>query len=400
MQRSLLGLALAAAVLTVGAIGAFAGTREANIIETVKAFLLGSRTPAPGNGGDGPPSFQPAPPVKRTIAVMGFYTDPEPGLPGSLPAALREAGSLTYVCPFWYQIGFDGDGSVIAYGPGYDPVAARSAVRQLQARGVKVLALLHNMRLGQAHDTRTIFHDILGSPELRGALTANIQRLIREMGFDGLNLDTEFVRPADRDLYTLFVSELAAALRSEGYLITADLPAKTADDPDHSWAGGFDIAALAPHLDAVVIMAYDEHSYVTKSGPVASIGWVEAVVRYTVSVVPPEKVLLGLAGHAFDWLVGAKYPKYTSYARVMDTAARTGAPVLWDDKSQTPFLRYTDRSTGDKREAWFDNEVSFALKLELADRYGLGGVALWRLGLEDPALWPLIRSRYEVTRQP
>jgi spore germination protein len=329
---------------------------------------------------------------------MGFYTDPEPGLPGSLPTALREAGALSYVCPFWYQIGFEGDGSIIPYGPGYEPVVSREAVRELQARGVKVLALLHNMRLGQPHDTRAIFHEILNSPELRRALVDNILDLIREMGFDGLNLDTEFVRPSDRHAYTLFVSELSAALRSEGYLITADLPAKTADNPLNSWSGGFDIAALAPHLDVVAIMTYDEHGYVTTAGPVASIGWVEDVIRYTVSVVPREKILLGLAGHAFDWLAGSKYPRYTGYAGVMETARRTGAAVEWDEPSLTPYLTYTDPATGERREAWFDDARSFGHKLDLVDRYELGGVAVWRLGLEDPALWPLIRSRYEVIK--
>jgi spore germination protein YaaH len=329
---------------------------------------------------------------------MGFYTDREPGLPGSLQTALRQAGSLTYVCPFWYQIGFAGDGSIIPYGPGYDPAAARQAVSELQGKGIKVLALLHNLRLGQPYDTRAIFSKILGSAELRAALIGNVLELIRDMGFDGLNLDTEFVRPADRDRYTQFVSELAAALRAEGYIITADLPAKVKDDPNHSWAGGFDIEALAPHLDLLAIMAYDEHGYVTRAGPVASIGWVEDVVRYSVSIVPPEKILLGLAGHAFDWLGETRYPKYTSYAGVMNTAARVGAKVQWDTASQTPYIRYTDPASGERREAWFENGSSYTHKFELVERYGLGGIALWRLGLEDPQLWPLLRDRFDVVR--
>lgn len=342
--------------------------------------------------------ISPAPTVRRAISVMGFYTDPEPGLPGSLPAALREAGSLTYVCPFWYQIGFAGDGSIIPYGPGYDPVAAREVIRQLQARGVKALALIHNMRLGQPYDTRAIFNKILTDPVLRTALVDSVMQLMRDVGFDGLNLDTEFVRPGDRHLYTQFVSELSAALRGEGYIITADLPAKVSDDPNHSWAGGFDIKALAPHLDFIAIMAYDEHGYVTTAGPVASIGWVEDVIGYTMSVVPPEKILLGLAGHAFDWKVGAKYPKYTSYAGVMSTAAGVGAAVMWDAASQTPFIKYTDPANGEKREAWFENGDSYTRKFELVDKYGLGGIALWRLGLEDPRLWPLVRERFDVVR--
>lgn len=404
-SRRLLVLVLAVAVLGAWALGAAArGGRAIRVPVGLAAFLWG--VPGPDLDGqpdlDGHPAGEPPPQAsgRRAISVMGFYTDPEPGLPGSLPAALREAGSLSYVCPFWYQVGFAGDGSIIPYGPGYDAAASREAVRQLQERGIKVLAVLHNLRLGQPQDTRAIFSKIMNAPSLRAALIRNIMQLLRDMGFDGLNLDIEFVRPSDRGLYSLFVGELAVALRDGGFIFTADLPAVIIDDPEHPWAGGFDIQAIAPHLDLAVVMAYDEHGYVTTSGPVASIGWVEEVIRYWVSVVPPEKILLGLAGHAFDWLAGSRFPKYTGYAGVMETAARTGAAVKWDAASRTPYVRYTDPATGRQREAWFENSDSFALKLDLVDRYGLGGVAVWRLGLEDPALWQLVRGRYDVVRQP
>jgi len=360
--------------------------------------------PADGTGGPAP---GPDPAIAsrgdkhremQEIKVMGFYTDPEPPLPGSLPAALRESRSLTYVCPFWYQVGFEGDGSVIPYGPCYDAAAARQAAGELQARGVKVLALLHNMSLGQPYDTRTIFHAIITSPERRCTLISNIVALVRDMGFDGLNLDTEFIRPADREHFTAFVAELSAALRAEGFLVTADVPAKTHDDPSHSWSGGFDLESLAPHLDLVAVMTYDEHGSVTAAGPVASIGWVRSVMEYTTAIIPREKILLGLAGHAYDWIKGSTRPRYTWYGGVMAAAEDSAASPSWDGESCTPYLRYRDPSTGKHREAWFENRDSYACKLDVVEEFQLGGVCLWRLGLEDPGLWPLLRSRFTVAK--
>ena len=43
-------------------------------------------------------------------------------------------------------------------------------------------------------------------------------------------------------------------------------------------------------------------------------------------------------------------------------------------------------------EVWLEESASAAARLALADRYGVGGVATWRLGLEDPQVWPLFRQ--------
>jgi len=41
-------------------------------------------------------------------------------------------------------------------------------------------------------------------------------------------------------------------------------------------------------------------------------------------------------------------------------------------------------------EVWLEGNASAAARLPLADRYRTSGVALWRLGHEDPSLWTLI----------
>jgi spore germination protein YaaH len=41
---------------------------------------------------------------------------------------------------------------------------------------------------------------------------------------------------------------------------------------------------------------------------------------------------------------------------------------------------------------WFEDSTSTAARFDLADRYGVGGVSAWRLGLEDPLVWQLLRD--------
>ena len=77
--------------------------------------------------------------------------------------------------------------------------------------------------------------------------------------------------------------------------------AKTYDSTTNSWNGAFDYKALAPYLDKIMIMTYDEHYPGGTPGPIASINWYKSVIEYAVSVIPKEKIYLGAAAYGYDW---------------------------------------------------------------------------------------------------
>ena len=41
-------------------------------------------------------------------------------------------------------------------------------------------------------------------------------------------------------------------------------------------------------------------------------------------------------------------------------------------------------------EVWLEESLSAEARLGLVDRHGAAGVAAWRLGLEDPAVWAAV----------
>ena len=41
---------------------------------------------------------------------------------------------------------------------------------------------------------------------------------------------------------------------------------------------------------------------------------------------------------------------------------------------------------------WFESTDSLKAKLKLVEKYGLGGIAIWRLGQEDAGYWDLIQK--------
>src|SRR5690606_35712421 len=118
------------------------------------------------------------------------------------------------------------------------------------------------------------------------------------------------------------------------------------------------------------------------------------VVDYMLDVgVPADKLVLGLAGYGYDWPVsreGSEWAQALTHAQVMarlEEARRRDPSVTlqWDPRAHVPYFTYGDRIV------YFENADSLSHKLELVRDRGLAGVALWRLGQEDPALWSLLR---------
>jgi len=53
---------------------------------------------------------------------------------------------------------------------------------------------------------------------------------------------------------------------------------------------------------------------------------------------------------------------------------------------------------GNQHEVWFEDARSLRSKIQLAWELGIKGVALWRLGMEDPNIWPMLRNEVVVRK--
>jgi spore germination protein YaaH len=195
----------------------------------------------------------------------------------------------------------------------------------------------------------------------------------------------------DRSYYTTFVQELYNLIKPLGYTMTLAVPAKTSDAPNSAWDGAYDYAALSKYADQVEIMAYDEHYPGGTPGAVASIGWVENVIKYATTVIPSTKIILGVAAYGYDW--SGTTTKSYSINGMYNLASANNATVKWDSVSQTPYFNFTD-SLGVAHSAWFENNQSVGYKLDLVNSYNLGGIGIWRLGLENTDYWTTIKTKF------
>ncbi|MGI6129317.1 MAG: glycosyl hydrolase family 18 protein [bacterium] len=294
--------------------------------------------------------------------------------PGALSELRLHAGEVTAIIPFWFGITAQG-GLVDQTNP--------EALAVARTYGIPILAIIHNFA---SPEFGPLIHHVLINPIIRRALVDNILAMMQQYRFAGVNIDFEFVPPEDRPCLTAFMTELAARLSPAGFLVTISVPAQLEDNPNHPFSGAFDYPALGAVSDQVYVLAYDEHF--TIPGPIASIGFVRQVLTYALSVIPVSKVMLGMPVYGYDWSETGGIPRTLSYQQAIALAQRTGATIRYDEQAQEPTFEYT--VNGIRHIVWFENARSFAAKLNLARELGLPGIGVWRLGLEDPAVWDVL----------
>ncbi|HHY38116.1 MAG TPA: hypothetical protein GX507_04225 [Clostridia bacterium] len=252
------------------------------------------------------------------------------------------------------------------------------------------------LKWGQDHDKPVIAmfgnhnldlnHKILSDEQVQSQAIQSIKNLMAR-GYSGINLDFEWVPAGDRELFSRFVARLVAELKPEGYLVTLSLPAKTKENLTSNWVGAFDYQRLGQLADYIAIMTYDQHWKGGPPGPIGDLAWMESVMNYALTNIPPSKLLLGIPAYGYDWpLVAGQNARALTARNAENLARQMGKTPVLDPSSGESWFEYTD-SQGIKRKVYYNTAKSMEYKLELVHKLNLAGMAMWRLGYETPDFW-------------
>jgi peptidoglycan-N-acetylglucosamine deacetylase len=298
--------------------------------------------------------------------VFGFYVNWDPA---SMVSLRMHLAHLTHLVPEWLILrNAQGD-----LDDQSDPTVMAIAA---QAK-LPILAQVTNYRDGwQPGELRKILHDA----GARAALIDNIYRNLTEHRFAGVNVDFEDLTPPDRQPLVAFMRQLRAKLQPAGLLLTAIVPIEDQ---------AYDLKQLAQAGDYLVPMVYDEHYQSGEPGPIASQPWFQKQIDRLGQIAPPEKIVIGIGNYGYDWTIGGTGSAETAFGEVMSQAASNRAGIAWDPGMANPVNRY--ESGGQRHEIWFLDAVTALNQARGVAEGGFRGIALWRLGAEDPDLWNVLQ---------
>ena len=290
--------------------------------------------------------------------------------------------SLLYIgelLPFSY--GFNEDGSLLELN---DALLLKQA-QQFTVRTRMVITPLDRM---ERFNNQLVVR-LLSEKEVQESLLSNILRTMEEKGYTALDIDFEFIPGAYREQYVEFVRRASSLLGERGYKVSVALPPKVSDDQPGLLYEGIDYRGIGAAADSVFLMTY-EWGY--KYGPpmaVAPVPSVRRVLDYAVSVIPREKITMGIPNYAYDWPLpyerGVTAAETIGNREAVERAWRFGTEILYDPVSQAPYYYYTENGTA--HVVWFEDVRSIAAKYDLIREYGFAGAGYWNLMREFRQNW-------------
>ncbi len=286
---------------------------------------------------------------------------------------------LDYLAIFSY--GFRADGSLVL-------ADDTELIDTANSYGVKPMLVLTSLGDDGRFSSEAV-SAMLTSPDVQSNLINNIVEIAQVKGYAAVNSDLEYIPPEDREEYNTFIRNLADALHSVGIELTVSLPPKTSDEQRGLLYEAIDYAALGEAADRVLLMTYEWGYTYSEPRAVAPINNVAAVVDYALTVIPREKIDLGIPNYGYDWQlpwVEGTAARSLGNIAAQELAIERGAMIMYSETDETPFFGYTAED-GTSHEVWFEDARSIMAKLNLARERGLGGIGIWQIMRWFPQLW-------------
>ena len=365
----------------------------------------------------GAPAKADNPPRKILSGWIPYYS-----IKTSLPAAINNADLIQEVMPFWYTLKYNGTTKLAVvtdlYKPANPSIPMEQTLTSLRNAGFLVIPTITDGTI------ENMLASLMAKPSSRTQIVKAITDLVTANNFDGIDLDFEGFAFVDSNktwtktapLWTAFVKELSVALHAQKKLLSVSTPYLY--DPTEKAKGYYVYAwaAIAPHIDRLRIMTYDYS--VARPGPIGPLAWTEKTVKYAVSIMPASKVYIGVPGYGRDWVTAVTGICPSNVASVIKPGAKAATFVMRDaqnlaatygvvatyneqygERTFTYQKSYNGTTAGGlstsctaTRVAWYQDAQSYSARASLVEKYRLGGLAAWTIGMEEPLALEGVRN--------
>ncbi|MBU8907941.1 glycosyl hydrolase family 18 protein [Desertibacillus haloalkaliphilus] len=322
---------------------------------------------------------------------VGAYVDL--GITGEeSPEVVAEvAEHLTFLQIFSYELNRDGS---------LTPINDQVIINTAYEDRVVPLMVITNIEDGQF--STEVATAVLQSEELQNKLLDEAIAIMEQRGYLGLDFDLEYLGAENREPYNELMRKAKSRLEQRGFYLSSALAPQVEPGMPGVLYEGHDYAAHGEIADFVFLMTYE---WGWTGGPpmaVAPISQVRRVIEYAASVVPNDKIMMGVPLYGYDWTLpfveGETRARAIDHQEAIELAARYNAAIEYDWEAQSPFFTYVDEE-GLEHEVWFEDARSIQAKFDLVKEMGLRGLYYWVLGWEFPQNWLLLEDNFTINKR-
>ena len=304
---------------------------------------------------------------------------------------------VNVISPTWFSL-VDKNGNLSS-------LADLNYVEKAHKKGMQVWALVNDFT------DRKLTKKVLTSTALRKKFINNIMYFADSYELDGVNIDFEYITEEIIDDYLQFLRELSIECRAAKKVLSVDNYAPS------KWSAYYDRKQQIKLVDYLIIMNYDEHTSASdEAGSVSSMSYAQNSIKDTLEETGnSDRVINGMPFYTRIWETkseedgnadgsgkliedAANGNYYLSSKAVGMNAAKkeykaAGVKPAFDETTGQNFVTYTKGSS--TFMIWLEDETSVKSRLELMNKYKLGGAAYWSLGQEEDGIWKTISEYFK-----
>lgn len=298
---------------------------------------------------------------------------------------------LTYLSLFTY--GFTATGDLI-------PIEDEEPIRIAGEFGVKPIMMLAPMT-AEGNFSSAAAHAMFINAEAQNKLIDNIFANMQAKGYRGLDIDFEYILPEDKALFLQFITNVKNKLSPEGLLTLVALAPKTSGTQAGLLYEAHDYPTIGAVADLVLLMTYEWGYLFGPPMATAPLNNVRRVLEYGVSVIDPNKILMGIPNYAYDWplpfIQGETHAEAIGNQEAITRAVQQGVTIQFDEAAQAPFYNYMT-AEGIDHVVWFDDVRSMNGKFRLIPELKLHGAGYWQIMKFFPGSWLVVNSLFTIQK--
>jgi cellulose synthase/poly-beta-1,6-N-acetylglucosamine synthase-like glycosyltransferase/peptidoglycan/xylan/chitin deacetylase (PgdA/CDA1 family)/spore germination protein YaaH len=329
-------------------------------------------------------SDRPAPTPPQSVSgkpmSVGFYVNWDYS---SYTSLKQNIDKLDWLVPEWVRI--SGDAA--------NPLSldiddkAMDLIHQVRP-DIPILPLVQNYKNEQWNSD--VLVKSVSTEEQRQKLIAALLDLVAKNNFGGLTVDIEEVPASAQTNLYIFVSELHQELQKRNLILAQAVPF----DNDE-----WNYTAFAGVTDYLMLMGYDQHWSTGEPGPVAGNDWFDSLLKKRMKELSPSKTIVCFGSYGYDWSDNGDEAETVSFEDALITAKESldnPEQIKFDPVSKNPYFTY-DEDDGSSHTVWFLDAVSAYGQINDAKSYNVAGLALWRMGSEDPSIWEVFGNNKDAS---
>ncbi len=249
--------------------------------------------------------------------------------------------------------------------------------------------------------SREVTYEILNNPSVQDLLIYNALEILKTKGYYGINIYAETITNENINRFAEYLERAAAIFHSEGFRVVITItPITNIDTPNVSFEK-IDYSKLSEFVDAIMFSSYEWARSGSYPSAIFPVNVLRELLDYAVSIIPPEKIFLGITTLGYDWTLpyvpGATEATSITYNSAVEMAADNNIPIQFNEAAQSPFFYYMD-SNGILHLVWFNDARSFEARAGLVAEYDLQGLSLWTIMRFDTQMWFIINTQYYIQK--